>query len=108
MKTILIVEDSPVQLELLRRALEGGGYQVIAAKNGAEGLAMAKEHRPAEPEDLIRGLNTGADGYLTKPYQTPALVSRMESLLANPPSPPPKTERRVANIATVIGAGKTS
>ena len=45
--TILIVEDSPVQAELLRRALEGAGYKVIAARNGAEGLAMAKANHPA-------------------------------------------------------------
>ena len=45
--TILIVEDSPVQAELLRRALEGAGYRVVAASNGAEGLALARENHPA-------------------------------------------------------------
>jgi response regulator RpfG family c-di-GMP phosphodiesterase len=45
-ETILIVEDSPVQAELLRRALDGAGYNVIAALNGAAGLAMAKANHP--------------------------------------------------------------
>ena len=40
---ILIVEDSPVQTELLRRALEAAGFRVIAAADGAQGLALAKK-----------------------------------------------------------------
>ena len=59
--TILIVEDSPVQAELLRRALEAAGYQVIAAGNGAEGLAMAKANHPAA---VVSDINMPVmDGY---------------------------------------------
>ncbi|MBY0579960.1 MAG: PAS domain S-box protein [Burkholderiales bacterium] len=43
---ILIVEDSPVGAELLRRALDKAGYRVIVAKNGREGLLAVHEHRP--------------------------------------------------------------
>ena len=131
-KTILIVEDSPVQAELLRRSLEGAGYQVIAAGDGAEGLALAKAHHPAavvsdinmpvmdgyamcqairreaslkstpvvlltmlsNPQDVVHGLNAGADAYVTKPYNVPTLVSRIALLLACPPVPPPPVERR--------------
>lgn len=42
--TILVVEASPVQAELLRRALASAGYQVIVAGDGAEGLTLAKAH----------------------------------------------------------------
>lgn len=59
--TILMVEDSPVQAELLRRALEGAGYQVVTASNGAEGLALAKTNRPAA---VVSDINMPVmDGY---------------------------------------------
>ena len=43
---ILIVEDSEIQAEMLRRALVNKGYSVSIAKNGAEGLEMAKREKP--------------------------------------------------------------
>lgn len=44
---ILIVEDSPVEAELLRRTLVRAGYQVRIAHNGAEGVEAARSKRPA-------------------------------------------------------------
>lgn len=38
----------------------------------------------AEPEDIIRGLHSGADNYVTKPYDPEFLISRVNSLLASP------------------------
>lgn len=38
----------------------------------------------SEPEDIIKGLDCGADNYVTKPYRTAYLISRMESLLKTP------------------------
>jgi signal transduction histidine kinase len=43
---ILIVEDSMTQAELLRRMLVQQGYRVTVAKDGAEGLAAAREEPP--------------------------------------------------------------
>ena len=43
---VLIVEDSMVQAELLRRILVREGYRVTVAKDGAEGLAAAREEPP--------------------------------------------------------------
>src|SRR5208283_97157 len=43
---ILIVEDSAIQAETLRRMLIAEGYSVFVAKDGAEGLLKAKESRP--------------------------------------------------------------
>ena len=45
--SILVVEDSPLQAELLRRTIERAGYAVLVAGNGADGLALAAAHRPA-------------------------------------------------------------
>ncbi len=39
---ILVVEDSPTQLEALRFLLEESGFAVVVATNGREGLAAAK------------------------------------------------------------------
>lgn len=38
----------------------------------------------ADAEDIIRGLDAGADNYVTKPYDPAFLVARVESLLQTP------------------------
>jgi sigma-B regulation protein RsbU (phosphoserine phosphatase) len=38
----------------------------------------------ADPIDIIRGLDAGADNYVTKPYEPDYLLGRMRSLLATP------------------------
>ncbi|MFT7619423.1 MAG: two-component system cell cycle response regulator [Planctomycetota bacterium] len=43
---ILIVEDEPAFARILRKRLESNGFQVIAATDGQEGLALAKKHQP--------------------------------------------------------------
>ena len=43
---VLIVEDSMVQAELLRRVLVRAGYRITLAKDGAEGLAAARKAPP--------------------------------------------------------------
>jgi CheY-like chemotaxis protein len=45
-KTILVVEDDPVITGLLTDALEGEGYHVAAAVNGAA-LPLARDLRPS-------------------------------------------------------------
>ena len=48
-KKVLAIDDESEILDALRETLEGEGYEVCTAKNGIEGLEMAKEFRP----DLI-------------------------------------------------------
>jgi sigma-B regulation protein RsbU (phosphoserine phosphatase) len=38
----------------------------------------------SDPIDIIRGLDAGADNYVTKPYEADYLLGRMASLLASP------------------------
>ena len=38
---LLLIEDSPTQLLTISKTLQTEGYQVIEARNGAEGLARA-------------------------------------------------------------------
>ncbi len=44
---VLVVEDEKDVRELLRLNLKGGGFDVLEAHNGAEGLAMAKAELPS-------------------------------------------------------------
>ena len=46
---ILVIEDNEANLELVRYLLEYSGYEVLAASDGVEGLAVARRERP----DLI-------------------------------------------------------
>jgi two-component system, cell cycle response regulator DivK len=43
---ILIVEDNPKSLKLLRDTLQAQGYQTIEAETGEEGARVAHERQP--------------------------------------------------------------
>jgi len=45
MDTILVIEDKESMLDMLRQTLEGEGYRVIAAKDGAEGIKKLSDER---------------------------------------------------------------
>jgi DNA-binding response OmpR family regulator len=46
MPRVLVVDDEPDFIELLREFLTAKGYEVIAASNGEEALRKVKEERP--------------------------------------------------------------
>ncbi len=73
---------------------------------GADGLEILSELRGREVgvpvlilsardrlKDKVRGLEIGADDYLTKPFQLPELVARVEVMLRRQ-----RVERRAANV----------
>jgi CheY-like chemotaxis protein len=43
---ILVVDDDPDFVEIMRTILEANDYEVISAANGNQGLAQVKEHKP--------------------------------------------------------------
>lgn len=45
-KKILVVDDSPTERHVLAALLTGGGYEVITAENGEEGIAKARSELP--------------------------------------------------------------
>lgn len=45
-KKILIIDDEEMIREVAQMSLEFGGYEVVTAGNGADGLAMAKTEQP--------------------------------------------------------------
>ncbi len=49
MAQILIIDDSPTEMYLLKNMLEKNGHQVLEADNGEDGIVKAKETKP----DLI-------------------------------------------------------
>jgi len=116
---ILIVEDEPALVTLLRYNLEREGYEVSEAGDGEEGLLRISEDKPdlvildwmlpllsgievcrrlrrapatralpvlmltarGEEVDKVRGLDCGADDYMTKPFSPTELIARMRALL---------------------------
>src|SRR5487761_2216347 len=52
-----------------------------------------------EDQDAVRGLNTGADDYITKPFSTEALIARMRALLRRAGSVPAKSALAFHDIA---------
>jgi two-component system sensor histidine kinase/response regulator len=45
-KTILIIDDQPFFINMQQTMLTRQGYRVLAATNGADGLAQARQHKP--------------------------------------------------------------
>ncbi|OGQ82022.1 MAG: hypothetical protein A3F90_20400 [Deltaproteobacteria bacterium RIFCSPLOWO2_12_FULL_60_19] len=117
--SVLVVEDSPTQAQLLQHLLEEHGYKVTVTVNGKEALAVLREREPSivisdivmpemdgfalckeiksrkklkdipvvlltslsNPQDVIRGLQCGADNFIRKPYEGKYLISRIHQLL---------------------------
>ena len=61
--TVLIVDDQPLNVDLLEQELEAAGYRTVAASGGEAALARAEESAP----DLILldVMMPGIDGYET-------------------------------------------
>lgn len=117
---ILVVDDSPTQLEATRSLLMQNGYDVTTARSGEEGLELARNGQYdlvlsdvvmpgmsgyemcasikaeisdppalvllttlADPRDIVRGVECGADNYITKPYEGEHLLARMAQVIEN-------------------------
>jgi two-component system, cell cycle response regulator DivK len=46
-KTILLVDDSAMICHIVSQILKDSGFTVLTAKNGREGVALAKKHNPS-------------------------------------------------------------
>lgn len=66
---------------------EMSGYELCrAVKNDADlkTIPLILLSTLSSPEDIIEGLQAGADNYVTKPYEAAYLLSRVASLLGTP------------------------
>ena len=131
---LLVIEDEPSQVELLRYNLSKQGFDVRIAMDGEEGVEAAREDPPdlilldwmlpnlpgievcrqlrrdkatreipiimltarSEERDMVRGLDVGADDYVTKPYSVKELIARVRAALRRPAA-------RVADSKLVSG-----
>jgi DNA-binding response OmpR family regulator len=128
--TVLVADDEPRLVDVVRLNLEIEGYRVIAVSNGLEALERLKSDLPdlvvldvmmpemdgfetlrrirevssvpvlmltvrSEESDRIRGLEIGADDYLTKPFSPRELQSRIKALLRRTFMPSPARKTRI-------------
>ena len=101
---VLLVEDEPAQREVLAYNLEAEGFEVRRAEDGEEAMLLVSEAAPdlvildwmmplmsgievcrlsarSEEVDTVRGLETGADDYVIKPYNLRELMARVRTQL---------------------------
>ena len=58
---ILVVEDNPLNLKLVRDVLTASGYEVVEAETGEDGVSLAAD---CEPDLVLMDLQLpGIDGY---------------------------------------------
>jgi len=113
---LLVIEDEPRMLALLRRGLSEEGHNVVCASDGSEGWELAhayefdaivldimlprmngfelaaklRRENVATPvvmltakdsvPDVVRGVDAGADDYLTKPFSFNELLARLRAV----------------------------
>ena len=123
---ILVVDDEPKYVKLIRVNLEASGYYVVTADSaqravelaarenldlilldillpgGRSGIAACEEIRRfsnvpiimltalASTDDIVRGLDAGADDYITKPLSIQVLLARIRARLRH--RGPPREE----------------
>ncbi|MDJ0659106.1 MAG: response regulator transcription factor [Crocosphaera sp.] len=118
-KHLLLVDDDPNLVLLVKDYLEFQGYEVTTAENGKEALDVLTKAIPdmiicdvmmpemdgyalidkvrqdartswvpvmflsakGQSQDRVKGLNTGADVYMVKPFEPEELVAQVESSL---------------------------
>jgi DNA-binding NarL/FixJ family response regulator len=116
---LLLVDDDPNLILLVKDYLEFQGYEVVTAENGQEALNLLATDIPdmiicdimmpemdgytlinqvrqdpriswipvmflsakGQSQDRVKGLNTGADVYMVKPFEPEELVAQVESSL---------------------------
>jgi len=118
-KRLLLIDDDPNLILLVKDYLEFRGYEVVTAENGQEALEVLDQETPdmiicdvmmpqmdgyslvehvrknprtswipvlflsakGQSQDRVKGLNTGADVYMVKPFEPEELVAQVESSL---------------------------
>src|SRR6266550_2113009 len=80
-RTILIIDDHNEIRENTAEILSLGGYKTFTAENGTKGIPLIFLTAKAERSDLRKGMEMGADDYVTKPFEELELMNAIESRL---------------------------
>ncbi|KOP79955.1 XRE family transcriptional regulator [Bacillus sp. FJAT-21945] len=116
MKTLLLVDDEPMMLDLLSLYLSPIGYHCIKKESAREAINYLETHpvdlilldimmpemngldacekirqtwdtpiimltAMSDKTDVVKGLNNGADDYISKPFDEDVLIARIEAVL---------------------------
>ncbi len=119
---ILVVDDEPRYLRLIRVNLEASGYEVVTTDNGQSAIELAASQLPdlilldimlpgkdgyvacaeirrfsqvpiimltalGRTNDIVRGLDAGADDYIPKPFSAQELLARIRARLRRGDTP---------------------
>jgi two-component system phosphate regulon response regulator PhoB len=76
----------------------------IRRRSATRDLPVIMVTARAEDQDAVRGLNTGADDYITKPFNMEALLARMRALLRRSGGAPAKGALAFHDLAMDLSA----
>jgi two-component system phosphate regulon response regulator PhoB len=80
----------------------------IRRRPGTRDLPIIMVTARAEEADSVRGLNTGADDYITKPFSIDLLLARIRALLRRSGAPPAKGTLKYHDITMDLAAHRVS
>ena len=72
--------------------------KLIRSKPDIKNIPVIMLTAKGEEEDKIKGLNAGADDYVTKPFSVPELVARVKAQMRRAPEPVTEKELRFEDI----------
>lgn len=72
--------------------------KLIRSKPDIKSIPVIMLTAKGEEEDKIKGLNAGADDYVTKPFSVPELVARVKAQMRRAPEPVTEKELRFEDI----------
>jgi DNA-binding response OmpR family regulator len=89
-----------VLLDLMLPVLDGWGVcRTIRAESKTPVIMLTAK---GETEDKVNGLKQGADDYITKPFEMPELLARIEAVLRRSGNVPEKNSRRLVFDKLII------